>query len=342
MTTFARPRPPRAVPAWLLLAVVTLVLAGAAAPRAGAAEPAGHAEHAAADHAGDHADADHGDAHAGHDDGAPIRLDAAARAEFGVRTAVAGPVALHDELVLPCEIRPNDNTLAHIVPRFAGIVTAVRVEVGQQVKAGQVLAVVESDESLTTYEIRTLIPGTVIGRHITLGEAVDRAHAAFVVADLGTVWADITVYPRDLDRIRPGLEVSIGAGPEDDGAVGTIGYVAPVVDEATRTALARVELANPDGRWRPGTFVTARVTVDRPEVAVAVPREALQTLDGADVVFVLAGDGFVPRPVVVGRGDRAWLEVRSGLAAGEEYVATGGFTLKAELLKDSFGGGHAH
>lgn len=289
---------------------------------------------------------DHDDEHAGHDHGEEhedvVRLGAAELQEFGIVVSEAGPAILEQVLDLPGEIQANDNALAHIVPRFSGIVTEVRTQVGDRVSAGEVLAVIESDESLSPYEMKTLIAGTVIDKHITLGEAVSREHAAFVVADLSSVWVDITVYQRDLLQVTTGQRVSISGGHDLPLATGKISYVAPIVDETTRTALARVVLPNGDGVWRPGSFITAQIMVDRLEVAVAVPRTALQMFEGRDVVFVQAEEGFVPRPVTVGRTDQAHLEIVSGLAPGEHYVSQGGFTLKAELGKESFGGDHDH
>ena len=271
-----------------------------------------------------------------------VRLGAAELEEFGIVVAQAGPAVLEHVLDLPGEIQANDNALAHIVPRFSGIVTEVRTQVGDHVSAGEVLAVIESDESLSPYEMKTLIAGTILDKHITLGEAVSREHAAFVVADLSSVWVDITVYQRDLQYVSKGQRVSISGGHGLPRISGDISYVAPVVNETTRTALARVVIPNERGIWRPGTFITAKVVVDRIDVPVAVPRTALQIFEERDVVFVQTDEGFIPRPVIVGRGDEDRLEIVSGLAPGELYVSKGGFTLKAELGKESFGGGHAH
>ncbi len=286
------------------------------------------------------------DDHDGHGHGEEqkdwVRLDQDEMREFGVVVSEAGSAVLEQTLELPGEIRADDNALAHIVPRFSGIVTEVRAQVGDRVVARDILAVIESDESLSPYEMKTLISGTVIDKHITLGEAVSREHAGFIIADLSNVWADITVYQRDLTRVSDGQRVTIDGGDHLPGASGRISYVAPIVNEKTRTALARVVLPNDSGVWRPGTFITAQVVVDRLDVPVAVPRTALQMFQGHDVVFVQTDEGFAPRPVVVGRADRNHLEIVSGLAPGEFYVSQGGFTLKAELGKESFGGGHDH
>jgi cobalt-zinc-cadmium efflux system membrane fusion protein len=163
-----------------------------------------------------------------------------------------------------------------------------------------------------------------------------------VVADLSTVWANLSVYQRDLDRIRAGEIVRFHADDRTLIAEGKITYVTPVVEESTRTATARVVLDNADGRWRPGMFVIGVVEVSRREVGVAVPRSALFTLHGETVVFIQDEHGFEARPVHGGATDNKMAEILEGLEAGEQFVSAGGFTLKAELEKGSFGDGHAH
>lgn len=286
----------------------------------------------------DHETGDHGpEAHDNH-----IAMDAATRAEFGVETAQAGPGVLRLHRTLPGEVRANADRLAHIVPRYEGIVRDVRASVGDRVRAGQTLAVVEGDASLTDFSVRTALAGTVVQRHVSLGEAVSRDQALFVVADLDSVWIDIAVHLRDLDAVHEGDPVTVSCGRHDAGVTANIGYVAPVVDEATRTATARVVLPNDDRHWRPGMFVTAVLETGADPVDVAVPPSALFTVEGRTCVFVETDEGFEPRPVTVGRRADDLTEITSGLTAGETYVALGGFTLKAELEKASFGDGHNH
>jgi cobalt-zinc-cadmium efflux system membrane fusion protein len=282
--------------------------------------------------------------HAGHDEHeeATVGLTPTELAEFGIEVEPAAPGTIVLHVSLPGEVQPNADRLAHIVPRYAGIVTEVRVGIGDDVRRGDVLAIVESDESLAPFEIRTLISGTVIQKHITLGEAVSRDQDVFVIADLDSVWVDLTVYQRDLARVAVGQTVRISAGHELPVATGVVSYVTPLVDEETRTATARVVLPNPDGAWRPGMFVTGEITIERHGARVAVPRTAVFTIDDDTVVFVESADGFRPRPVTLRLADETHLEIVAGLGPGERYVSRGGLTLKAELQKASFGHGHAH
>ncbi|MCA9726536.1 MAG: efflux RND transporter periplasmic adaptor subunit [Candidatus Eisenbacteria bacterium] len=282
------------------------------------------------------------DEHDGHSEHDLVRLPEHEIEEFGIVVASAGPGRVETTVELPGEVQPNADRLAHIVPRYSGIVQEVRARIGDQVQQGQVLAVLESDESLASFEVRTLISGTVIGKHITLGEAASRERDAFVIADLSTVWIDLTVYQRDLETIRPGQRADVFVGHDLVHDSGTVSYVTPVVDERTRTATARLVLPNPERKWRPGMFVTARVVVESEDVPLVVPRTALQTVEGRTAVFIETPDGFRPRPLQLGRHGESLVEVVAGIEPGERYVAEGGFTLKAELEKDSFGHGHAH
>jgi cobalt-zinc-cadmium efflux system membrane fusion protein len=284
----------------------------------------------------------HGDEHGDEHEEDLIILSPAEMEEFNIQVAEAGPGVIVLTRSLPGEVKVNGNRIAHIVPRYSGIVTEVRVQVGDDVREGQVLAVVEGDESLAPYEMTTFIAGTIIEKHMTLGEPVSRENVSFVVADLSTVWIDITVYLRDLDMIKVGGKTTVRAGSKGGTVSGKISYVTPVVDEHTRTATARMVVDNPNGYWRPGMFIMAEIRTGEFTAEVVVPASAVHTLDGQSVVFVEEHEGFEPRPVKIGRKGSERMEIVSGLESGERYVSIGGFTLKAELGKDSLGDGHAH
>jgi cobalt-zinc-cadmium efflux system membrane fusion protein len=205
--------------------------------------------------------------------------------------------------------------------------------VGDTVQAGEVLAIIES-ERLSTYELRAGFAGTVIDKHIAPGEAAAREEPAYIIADLSTVWVDVSVHQKALSRVQVGQSVVVATSDGTLEAAGTVSYLAPIVDQATRTATARVVLPNPDGRWRPGLFAIA--TVAHPVAAsVVVPRRALHRLDDRPVVFVVADDTFVARPVTVGTVGRRNAQITAGLSAGERFADEGAFLVKAELGKST-------
>jgi len=262
--------------------------------------------------------------------------------EFGIKISTAKSGKLKRHVDLTGEIVINPDRLAHIHPRFPGIVKDVRKKIGDNVERGDVLAIIESNESLAPYEVKSLITGKVIDMHLTLGEVVADDSHTFTIADLSKVWANFSVYQKDLPYIRPGQPVYISTGLNREEVLGHISYISPVIDEKTRTATVRVELDNHTGNWRPGLFVNGRVVVSDERVPVYVPKTALEYYENQTVVFVRHGDGFRPQPVNIGRSDTQGVEIVAGLKPGQQYISKGGFTLKAELQKEAFGDGHGH
>ncbi|MFC1552541.1 efflux RND transporter periplasmic adaptor subunit, partial [Candidatus Latescibacterota bacterium] len=202
----------------------------------------------------------------------------------------------------------------------------------------------EDDISLTRYDITAPFDGVVIERHISIGEAVAGDSDAFRIADLSTVWVNLTIYQKDLSSVRAGQQVAITAREQGLSASGTISYLSPIIDTGTRTVTGRVELENHDMTWRPGLFVMGAVETDEADVSVLIPRSAIVMMDNEHVVFLRDGVEFSSIPVTIGRGNVTDVEVLSGLKSGDRYVAKGGFQIKAELITaglDSHAG-HGH
>lgn len=193
------------------------------------------------------------------------------------------------------------------------------------------------------YEVKAPFQGTIVEKHLTLGEVVGNDHGAFVVADLSNVWAEITLYSQDAGRVPAGSKIRVtapGPGGKAMTADTTLSLVSPTVREATRTGSARAVLDNPEGKWKPGQFITAEIVVGTQEVSLLVPNEALQRVENEPVVFVDELGAYEKRPVRLGRSDERSTEILSGLKPGERFVAAGAFILKAELTKGS--GEHEH
>lgn len=198
----------------------------------------------------------------------------------------------------------------------------------------------QQQESLTRYNITAPTSGIVTGRNLAVGEVVDSRSDVFVVADLSRVWVSLTVYQKDLGAVAKGQPVTIIGDKINARAEGVIDYVSPVVDAATRTATARVILDNPDGRWRPGLFVTGKVDTDAVPADIVVPRSAIQTIDEDPVVFVRTDHGFTPAHVEIGMRNTTQVEIAAGIAPNTEIAVTNTFMLKAELKKEAIGGHH--
>lgn len=195
-------------------------------------------------------------------------------------------------------------------------------------------------EAINRYQLRAPFDGTIVEKHVTIGESVKEDANVFTISDLSTVWADIAVPADQLEAVRVGAKVSIRAAAFSNRAGGTITYVGGLLGEQTRTAKARVVLTNPGAAWRPGLFVSIDIAAAPLPAAIAVPVAAIHTVEDKPTVFVRVKDGFAVRHLVLGRSDGKLTEVRQGLQAGERYALDNSFIVKAELGKS--GAEHAH
>ncbi len=267
-----------------------------------------------------------------HEEGG-IELSDAQVAAAGIELLKAGPGILHDSIVLNGIIQPNQEMLVQVTPRFPGIAREVNKRIGDRVERGDVLAKIESNQSLTVYQLVAPLAGTIIDRQVALGEHIGEQKPAFTIADLSSVWIDFSVYRRDINRIRVGDTVLIDT--EDGGTAieAKLSYISPVGNSDTQSALARAVVSNKDLRLRPGLFVTGRLLLTAKPVSVAVKSNALQTVESRTVVFVRTGDKFEARDVEIGNRDSEYVEVLFGVTDGDIYAAKNSFVIKAELAK---------
>jgi cobalt-zinc-cadmium efflux system membrane fusion protein len=181
------------------------------------------------------------------------------------------------------------------------------------------------------HKLKSPLAGRVIERELTLGEYVDTTHTAFTVADLSVLWVETAIAPGDLPFVKEGQAATIiGTSGKSEGK---LVFISPAINPETRTAKAIIELDNADGAWRPGEFANAAIATSAQEANVLIPKEAVQSIEGQNVVFVLNDNGFEKRVVGLGREDSKHVEIVSGLQAGEPIATSGTFTLKAEFGK---------
>jgi cobalt-zinc-cadmium efflux system membrane fusion protein len=200
--------------------------------------------------------------------------------------------------------------------------------------------VIHQRGNLARYEIRAPIPGLITARAVAQGQTIKEDASIFTIADISTVWAQISVYAKDLEVIKLGQRAKIRGTTVDVEGEGEISYISPLIGIPTRAATARVVLENEDGKWRPGMFFTAEVVIGETQAPVGVSTDAIQTLGDHSVVFGRYGEYFEARPLKLGRSDGKMVEVLSGLSAGEQYAAGNSFAIKAELGKA--GASHDH
>lgn len=269
-----------------------------------------------------------------------VEMDSAVAAAAGVVTARAGPGTISDQLLLYGRIAPDSERMRQVHARFPGPVRSVAVRTGDRVQAGQVMATVESNESLQTYSITAPISGQVTARHVNVGESAGDS-PLFEIADFSSVWAEVSVFQRDRARLAVGQQVDVRAAEGDLRATGTIRLIAPAgAGTASATVIARVVLDNSGARWTPGQFIEAQVAVAKQASKLVVPLGALQRFRDWDVVFVNDGDLYQAQPVQLGRRDGSHVEVLGGLAPGARIVTGNSFLVKADIEKS--GASHDH
>ena len=311
----------------LVFGVVTASWILSIEPGVSAADSHGHDDH---DDHEDHAKHEDND---DHEDGRHVELSSAQLENAKITVEQAQNMMLAETLVLNGLIVPNQEQLVHVVPRFPGVIQAINKSVGQSVEEGDVLARIESNQSLQTYEITSPIAGTVLERPAALGEFADEEDRLMVIADLSTVWIDFRVYQRDFERLKQSQTVRILSGTGQELAVSQISYISPFGAADTQTMMARAVTENSNGQLRPGLFVTGEVELTAREARVAVKHVAIQYLDGEPVVFVADNGEFVAMNVELGKSDGEYVEILSGLQPGDRYASDNSFMLKAELGK---------
>tara|TARA_R110000782_G_scaffold30891_19_gene76636 strand:- start:1203 stop:2444 length:1242 start_codon:yes stop_codon:yes gene_type:complete len=198
------------------------------------------------------------------------------------------------------------------------------------------------DCDLTLYEIRSPSDGVITDKHVVQGELMSEQSRPFVISNLDRIWVNLTVYQKDLEKIKTGQHVRVISGYGVPDVESVIDYISPKVSEETRSATARVVIDNQDQKWRPGLFVSVQVTLSNFTGDIVIPKTAIESIDNKSVVFIKTEEGFEPHPVELGRSDDTHVEVLDGLESGEQYVTQNAFVLKAQMQKSSFGDGHGH
>jgi cobalt-zinc-cadmium efflux system membrane fusion protein len=259
--------------------------------------------------------------------------------EMGIGTELAGPVTLTETRTLTGRVQTNPNRLSRVRPRFAGVVKAIRHELGDVVSAGDILATVQSNESLQDYHVKAPINGLIVKRDIQVGEATGD-EPLFVIADLSEVWVELDVFVRDLEFIQKDQAVVVETLDGKYQKSARIDWLSPLTAHASQSVRARVTVSNQDGALRPGQFIRGHVTVAEHAVSVAVRQAALQRFRDFQVVFARFDDFYEVRMLELGRRNRDWVEVLGGIESGTRYVTENSYLIKADIEKS--GASHDH
>lgn len=204
-----------------------------------------------------------------------------------------------------------------------------------------------ADDKLTDYIMYAPVSGNIVEKHITLGEVFNdesrnEEARTFTLADLSTMWVDFSVYPEDIVKVKIGQSIDITSISSEQHTTGTIFYIAPAINETTRTALVRARIDNPYKVWRAGLFVTGNLAIFSQNAPVAVSQTAIIKKEGKSFIFLVTQEGYELTEVRTGQADKHAIAILAGLKQGQAYVEKGAFLLKSELDKASFDTGHSH
>ena len=272
------------------------------------------------------------DAHGDHnDEGDTVELNEAQIALAKLEISTAGPGTLRQTLPVYGRIEAMPSRTAVVHARYPGQILELRPDIGQNVSQGDVIATVEADDSLRPYKLLAPIDGTVVDRMASAGEAT-AGRPLLRIADYSKVWAQLAVFPSQASAVEVGQTVMLFG--DNVQAEGVIDWIAPAADHGPARS-ARVVLENPDGRWVPESTVRAEIVTAETPANLVIENLSLQDIEGQRAVFVQDGQRFEAHPLTLGHSDGRMTEVLGGLEAGERYVTTNSYLLKAELEKSS-------
>ncbi len=265
----------------------------------------------------------------GHDDEENTsRIDSDMAAQVGIGTTVATSQTLHQTITSYGVLSTGPEQLSHMRARFSGLITAVKASIGDTVKAGDLLAEVESDESLKKYSVRAPIAGMVVQRHANTGE-VTKDQVLFSIANFDTLWAEFRIYPAQRNNVFAQQAVEIASDQQI--IAGKISHIIPTLDKPYQ--LARVPLDNQKLGLSPGLLVEGRIVIDTFNVSLAVDKNGVQQLGSRSGVFIKEGESYQFVPLTLGCMDDHYVEVLDGLEEGQQYVNQNSYLIKADIEK---------
>lgn len=266
------------------------------------------------------------------------RIAAQVASSLDIQIAIAGPQRIEKTVPVYGSVVTNTEQLSHVSARFDGRIKEVFAKIGERVSAGTRLATIESNQSLTDYDLVAPIAGVILKRSAGPGEQ-SAGRELFTIMDDSTVWVDLALFPQQRAQVALGAAVQITSAFDEAPVSGQIERFLPQIN-ANQSTTARVTLPNRDGLLQPGTWVEAHIAVSAREVPLAVHRSALQSFRDFTVVFAQFGDQYEVRMLELGETSDEWVEVLGGISPGTPYVTENSFIIKADIEKS--GATHDH
>jgi cobalt-zinc-cadmium efflux system membrane fusion protein len=244
-----------------------------------------------------------------------------------------GPARLQETIDVFGAVTITPGLERSVSARFPGQISAVHVALGDNVKAGQALLTVESNESLKAYTVSAPISGVVASLSAKVGEQ-SQDKPLLRIIDNSQVSVELAVFPEQLERVKTGAPVSIVY--RDKTISGQVKQIAPELNR-NQSATVRVDLSE---SLPIGATVTGRIQVDEYDVPLAVKRAGLQAFRDFTVVYAQVGDEYEVRMLELGREAGEWVEILGGLEPGTRYVTENSYVIKADVEKS--GASHDH
>ena len=237
-------------------------------------------------------------------------------------------------------VSANWNQTARVSPTLEGRLVKLNFDLNDHVKAGDVLALVESPELFgKQLELKAPMDGVITDRTATMGELVDKSKAVFTISDPTQLWVIAEIKERDIAAVKAGQQATFTVLPyPQEKFHGKVVLIGNQVEAASRTLEVRIAVDNADGRLKPGMFADVAITTTMLENVLLIPDSALQTDGDNQIVFVaLDGNKFEKRGVKLGEEQQGRVQILAGLQAGEKIATEGSFILKSEMLKGELG-----
>ena len=266
------------------------------------------------------------------------RINADVADAMGITTGTARSQVLVERLPLFGRLVADTNALTQLSARFDGVIKAIHVSLGQQVKAGTPLMSIESNESLKSYVLRADIAGEIAALPVNIGEAT-AGRTLVSIVDRSRQVVLLKAYPDDRRRIALNNSVQLLNDAMEEIGEGDVQWISPLLN-ADQSADIRVSVDASNLTLPVGSFVRGDVEVARYEVPLAVKRQAPQGFRDFTVVYAKVGDQYEVRMLELGREAGDWIEVLGGLKLGTEYVTENSYIIKADIEKS--GASHDH
>ena len=264
-----------------------------------------------------------------------IELSAEQASEAGIKNVFANAGQIKQAITVYGKSVVDPSATSQIRARFPGIITQLKVNVGDTVKAGEIVVEIESSDSLKRYKVTSPISGIVTSRYANPGELANE-QALLTVENYSQLWVEYRIFPSQNQAISKGQSVTVSN--EFVQAQSTVTHL--LANKSQPFMVARVPLDNTQGQWSPGQMLSGTVVTSQTSMPLVVDNRAFQEIEGERVIFVKNDGGYEARSLTLGQTDGKFTQVISGLEAGEQYAVENSYLLKAELGKSS--ASHTH